>query len=248
MRVLVTRPEPGASRTAALLRKRGHVPVVLPMTRFVDIPVDSAVLNSAGAYAVTSAQALRSWQALGIAAACLEQPLYAVGDRTAQVAGDAGFADVRPGGGGGKELAAKILADINSGKVRISQTLPLLYAVGRSRHSGFENALAAQRVPLKIVELYDIEQISYPTDLLDRMFLHENPDAVLLYSAMSAQAFFHQLEEHGLFNLLKDCQFICMSGQVSQAVPAGFSAQTLVSQQPDEESLLKILERTGQEF
>ena len=37
-RVLVTRPEPGASRTATRLRAAGHVPVVLPLSEVRPAP------------------------------------------------------------------------------------------------------------------------------------------------------------------------------------------------------------------
>ena len=60
MRVLVTRPEPGASRTAVKLRAMGFEPVLLPLseTKPLAIPRDP-IPESAVAVAITSANAIR---------------------------------------------------------------------------------------------------------------------------------------------------------------------------------------------
>ncbi|TIX52492.1 MAG: uroporphyrinogen-III synthase, partial [Mesorhizobium sp.] len=41
VRVLVTRPEPGASRTAQRLLDQGFQPILLPLTETVALPVDA---------------------------------------------------------------------------------------------------------------------------------------------------------------------------------------------------------------
>ncbi|MCP4317763.1 MAG: uroporphyrinogen-III synthase [Hyphomicrobiales bacterium] len=250
MKVLVTRPEPGASRTADILRGRGHEPVLMPLTRIVELLPDGSALDAtdAGACAVTSANAVRSLRALGISSERLKSPLYAVGERTGDVARQAGFSDVRTGVGDGAGLAGKIIADLKSGNLWLSASAPLLYAAGKTRHSQFEAALAAQQTPVAVVELYGIEEISYSTDFVNSMFLDQRPDAVLLYSGKSAELFFGTLDKIGMHNTLKNCQFFCMSKNVSDIVPSTFRQQIVVAEKPNEEKLLMLLDQSDNLF
>src|SRR3954468_16736309 len=60
MRVLVTRPQPGASRTMRRLRELGFEPLLLPLTETVGLPVGAdAASDNAVAVAATSANAVR---------------------------------------------------------------------------------------------------------------------------------------------------------------------------------------------
>ena len=191
---------------------------------------------------------MRSWQALGIGAECLERPLYSVGERTGTTAREAGFGTVRSGSGDGADLAARIVLDASSGLLRLSGEAPLVYAAGRTRHLQFEAALAARHIPVTVVELYDIEQISYSTDSINLMIHDQPPDSVLLYSRKAAEVFFRTFAGNGLVNLLKDCRFICMSENVADEVPAEFSARTAAAKVPDEENLLALLDRSSKLF
>ena len=59
-RVLVTRPEPGASETARRLEELGFVPIKLPLQEIFALPVGTdAIRSKIGAVAVTSANAIR---------------------------------------------------------------------------------------------------------------------------------------------------------------------------------------------
>src|SRR5690349_15243761 len=96
MRLLVTRPEPDASRTAARLREAGHEVMVQPMLTIalspppMDMPVPAAVL-------ITSQNALRAIINWPSASGWRNVPLFAAGPSSAQVAEKLGFRDVRRG-------------------------------------------------------------------------------------------------------------------------------------------------------
>ncbi|MEX3011768.1 uroporphyrinogen-III synthase [Hoeflea sp. TYP-13] len=250
MKVVVTRPEPGASRTAQILRERGHEPILMPLSRAVDLQPDRVKLaaNHTGAYAVTSSNAIRSWFALGIEPSCLERPLYAVGDRTGNTARQAGFADVRTGGGDGAGLAGKIISDVDSGNLLLSTDARLTYVAGTVRHSHFESALAARKAPVSVVEIYKIENISYSTDFIFRLFSANAPDAVLLYSRKAAERFFDVSKGDDICKLLKSSRFLCISKNVSDAVPEQFGQQTAIAASPKEENLLALLDRSDNLF
>ncbi|TIU99050.1 MAG: uroporphyrinogen-III synthase, partial [Mesorhizobium sp.] len=90
VRVLATRPEPGASRTAQRLLDQGFQPILLPLTETVALPVDAdGVANNAVAVAVTSANAVRH-APKEIIAALAGLPCHPVGKRTAEAAHTAG--------------------------------------------------------------------------------------------------------------------------------------------------------------
>lgn len=108
MRVLVTRPEPAASRTAARLRALGHDAVVAPLL----LPHALAWAQPPGDW-----QAVAFTSALGAAfggpglAALTHLPAYAVGAATADAARAAGFGNVRAGDGDAAALFARAAAD-----------------------------------------------------------------------------------------------------------------------------------------
>src|ERR687892_342553 len=96
-RVLVTRPEPGASQTAKRLQAAGFSPLVLPLSEIRALPADS-VPETFDAVAVTSANAI-----LHASRTLLDRlagsRCYAVGQKTAAAALQAGVSDIvtRPG-------------------------------------------------------------------------------------------------------------------------------------------------------
>ena len=250
MRVLVTRPEPGATKTAERLRANGFEPVLMPLTRIADLAPDKADLSAAcaGAYAVTSANAIRAWRSVGIDPDCLDLPIYAVGARTGVAATEAGFRDVRIGAGNGTDLARKILDDIASGALARRLQAPLLYVAGRQRHGDFETELERENVAVRVVETYEIMQISYSTDFVIGLFKHDPPDVILLYSAVAAERFFEIANTMFDLKLLNTSRFFCISRNVADAVPVEFAERTIVAAAPDEDRLMALFDESGNLF
>jgi uroporphyrinogen-III synthase len=109
MKLLIVRPRPGADETEARARALGLEPIVAPLfeTRALDwAPPDP---GSYDAILLTSANAAR----LGGAGlrTFLALPCYAVGERTAQAAREAGFTDVCTGPSDAAALAAMAKRD-----------------------------------------------------------------------------------------------------------------------------------------
>ncbi len=107
MRVLLTRPEPGASATASRLTALGHWVTVAPLLAFAacdwTLPEDRP-----DAVVMTSASAAR-FGGLGLAALA-DLPLFAVGAATAAAARAAGFTTVIAGAAGIADLAGVVAA------------------------------------------------------------------------------------------------------------------------------------------
>ena len=106
MRLLVTRPQAEAERTAAPLRARGHEALIAPVLTDRDhrrcdirsVTVDAIIMTSGNA-----ARALRSSGALVLRSSFR---FFAVGGQTAQAARDAGFSNVMSAEGDAADLLA----------------------------------------------------------------------------------------------------------------------------------------------
>ncbi|HEX8223614.1 MAG TPA: uroporphyrinogen-III synthase [Allosphingosinicella sp.] len=105
MKLLILRPEPGASETAARALDMGLDPVVAPL--FEIRGVDPGPIEPAGyqALLLTSANGARH-----APPGLTGLPCFTVGERTAAAARSAGFADIRIGPGDGAAAMAMIAA------------------------------------------------------------------------------------------------------------------------------------------
>ena len=106
MRILVTRPQPGAEATAARLRAAGHDVVVAPLLATMAVAWDRPA-TLPDAVLLTSAAAVRL---AGDVAALQRLPCFTLGAATAAAARAAGWADVRAGDGHVQAVIDRIAA------------------------------------------------------------------------------------------------------------------------------------------
>lgn len=105
-KLLILRPEPGASETAARARALGLEPVVSPLFEVRPLAWTAPDPDRFDAVMVTSANALRH---CGPGLDRFRRlPCWAVGERSAEAARDAGFGEVHAGPGDGAALAAEM--------------------------------------------------------------------------------------------------------------------------------------------
>ncbi|CDN55954.1 Uroporphyrinogen-III synthase [Neorhizobium galegae bv. officinalis bv. officinalis str. HAMBI 1141] len=236
MRVVVTRPENSARRTAERLQNLGHQPVLLPLTKAVHHPevAEAALAGPHSALAVTSAEAVRVLSLPGDHLPLfLGQTLYAVGETTAKAAEDAGFRDIRRGPGTGAELAKIIASDASSFDA------PLLYLAGRPRSPKFEDGLHATGVPFVTAEIYEMAPIAYDEVFIRATLLDPPVDAVLLYSRENARLFCDFAAPH--LKELASVQFLCLSANVAEIIPREFHRNIKIASHPDEDGVFALL-------
>ncbi|MET1111515.1 MAG: uroporphyrinogen-III synthase [Allosphingosinicella sp.] len=101
MRLLILRPEPGASETAGRARAMGLEPVVAPLFAITGVAGPPVEAMRYDAVLLTSANGARHAPA-GLTAL----PCFAVGESTAAAARAAGFAEIRTGPSDGAAAAA----------------------------------------------------------------------------------------------------------------------------------------------
>lgn len=182
MRLLVTRPEPEATRTAERLRALGHEPVMAPLleTCFLDPPPPSF---EPSAILLTSTNGLRGLMRWPVPASWFELPVLAVGDRTAEAARAAGFTQVQSADGDGQALATLALATLDAAAGT------LLYPAAVDRAGNWTERLIAAGHALSLVEIYRMDPVArLPDSVVDD--LHQRRiDGVLLYSPRTAETF-----------------------------------------------------------
>jgi uroporphyrinogen-III synthase len=239
MRVLVTRPEPGASATAARLRELGHEPVVLPLSEIA--AVDAGDLPEAAGFdavAVTSATALR-YAPDGLGARYGVLLCFTVGERTGEAAADAGFTKVISADG-----------DVDALIKLVSEILPagsrVLYPCGRRRRPVLETELTRRGYAVTALETYRTDAIDYSTADAQAV-LGEGPlDAVLVYSRFSAERLADFVSASALAPLFEATHFLCMSGQVAGGLSDEMQDRAEIAVDPSEDELLVLLGRAPQ--
>lgn len=236
MRVLVTRPEPGASKTAERLKALGHEPVVLPLT--VVSPIAEAELADSSAFdavAVTSANAL-----IHAPKALLPQlaglPCLAVGDRTADAAREAGFATVMSADGDAADLVALVTEKLPAGA-------KLAYLCGQRRRAALEEGLVARGFAVSAIETYRTDPIDYSPSEIARTVGACAIDAVLVYSRFGAERLEHLISAPGAEAWCADMRILCMSEQVAEGLSARHRRCVEIAGQPAEKALIALLGR-----
>lgn len=231
-RVLVTRPEPGASATARRLNAQGHDAVVLPLSEIR--PLNPALPDPAGidAVAATSANAFRHIETAQ-AAPLLAKPCFTVGERTALAAQQAGFSDMRRSDADGSALARLIARQLPPGS-------RIVYLCGRVRRPEFEAELRAAGMICHPVELYDAVLVQ-PDSAATEALLASPPDAILIYSRRAAEALREMMSRPPLASGLEAARLLCLSEAVARGLGTVGVGRTYWSKEPNEDALFTLL-------
>lgn len=232
-RVLVTRPEPGAARTAQRLAALGFEPILLPLTETRTLPAAAfAVPKQTAALVVTSANALRHSSRELIGALC-HLPCHAVGKRTAEAARTAGFSTVHEGPGDAEALAEEIAAPLSGADV--------VYLCGLVRLPCFEQRLKAAGIRVHPAETYDTVAIERESTEVSARLSGRPLDMVTLYSAKAAEALLAVSRRPELALLFSSATFLCLSNRVAGALASVDKERIRISPEPNEEALLGLL-------
>ncbi|TPI52757.1 uroporphyrinogen-III synthase [Mesorhizobium sp. B3-1-7] len=236
VRVLVTRPEPGASRTARRLETLGFRPILLPLTETRTLPAEATVGAESVAVAVTSANAVRHAPG-ALIAALASLPCHAVGKRTAEACRAAGFFSVTEGPGDAEALSDAIAGGL-AGKA-------IVYLCGRVRFPVFERRLAAAAVHVQAIETYDTTGVDYgDADVVARLS-RQPVEAALLYSAKASAALVDLATRPALRHLFGKTEFLALSARVAEPLQGIVRQPIRIASKPEEDALLALLSLPG---
>ena len=235
MRLLVTRPEPDASREAEALAARGHEAVLAPLLT-IEFRGDAPVaLEGAQGLVVTSRNALRALASHPALGEALKLPLFAVGEATARQAQELGFADVTIGPGTGAALAALISDELKPKRG------PLVHLAGETLAFDLKSALESQGFTVHQPVLYRaVPAGALPPQALS-LLKAGKLDGVILMSPRATKTYAELVARHGLVTQAKSLVCYCLSEAVAEAA-APLGGKLHVAALPREEDVLALLD------
>lgn len=230
MKMLVTRPEPDAQSTLGRLQALGidaiAAPAMVRQTLDVSLPPPDGFV----AMVLTSANAVRALADRGALEIYRHLPVFAVGDRTAREASDAGFARVSSAAGSVQDLVnAMTLANMHG---------PIFYPSGRHQSADLAHALAPLGIMVVTARLYDMVPIAQlPPDIVGE--LGQDIAAVLVYSRRSGEVF-AQLTESLDTDRRRSLAVLCLSEAVAEPLLAARFSRINLADRPDEEAMMTL--------
>jgi uroporphyrinogen-III synthase len=235
MRLLVTRPEPDAERTARALRSRGLQAIIAPLMRMepiADAPIGEGPWS---AIAFTSANAVTAVTAHPLKAKLLGVPVFTVGARTEEAARAASFEHVQSAYGDVAALAALMVARV------AERTKPVLYLAGEDRAGDLEGLLGEYGIATRTVPIYRAVLATRLPESARSALAQDRIDGVLHYSRRSAEAFVRAIEADQLREQGLALRHLCLSAEVAAPLVAAGAERVEVARRPDQQALFELI-------
>jgi uroporphyrinogen-III synthase len=233
MRLLLTRPEPDAQRTAATLRQRGHTVIVAPLLRIESLSDADIGAGPWTAILITSANAAYAVAAHPRKKALAGVPVFAVGDRSAQAMRDSGFADVSSADGGVGDLARLVSERMTPGS-------SLLYLAGAERSGDLAAKLWTRNFVVQTTVVYRaVAAARLPPAATDALV--RDIEGVLHFSRRTAEAYVSAARSGGLLESALRPAHFCLSAQIAEPLAEAGAITIHVAHRPLEAALIELL-------
>lgn len=230
--VLVTRPEPDATRTVRALTALGIETVSTPLLHAVDAETDTTLPPASrfSAIAVTSANALRFMSTRENFQDFLNLQVYTVGDQSAAEAQSLGFTNILSASGALADLVALIAKHHTSGDI--------FYPAPKHQSGDLTGLCAHHGITIETSVQYEMEQMPFIPDAVLQMLTSGHITCALFYSRRTSTAFINALPSDVL-NAIKNT-LPCITIAPNCASPlkiAGFK-HVIITPAPDGQSML----------
>jgi uroporphyrinogen-III synthase len=233
VRLLLTRPEPDAQRTAAALRRHGHTVIIAPLMRIEALADAEIGAGPWGAILITSANAAHAIAAHARKNALAGLPVFAVGERSAQAMRDSGYADVSSADGGVGDLARLVGERMTPGS-------SLLYLAGAERSGDLAAKLGTRNFAVETTVVYRAVAAAHLPRVATEA-LAQDIEGVLHFSRRTAEAYVNAARGGGLLeSALKPAHF-CLSAQIAEPLAQAGAGTIHVPQRPIEAALIDLL-------
>jgi uroporphyrinogen-III synthase len=228
--VLITRPEPGASETAARVAALGFMPVVAPV---LAIRMEGGTLPPSGhvqAILATSTNALAA-----LPASHRHLPLFAVGEATASRAREAGFDQVSSADGAAADLA--LLVDRSCDR----DGAPLLLATGRGQGDPLAASLRARgfRVARRVV--YAAVPVPNLPEPAHRALTSGTLTVALFFSAETARQCVRLIQRARLHEAVRTVDALAIGQAAAVALEVLRWRRIRVAARPTQDAMLALL-------
>ena len=229
MRVLVTRPEPGAAATARVLRERGYKVIVDPALKIERLSPELPPPDAVDVVLVTSAQAAF---ALG---PYRHKPVLAVGEATARAARREGALDVTAAAGDWEDLA-----DLALDRGKAPQRF--LHLVGSEQAGELDKVLRAEGHGYAAIVVYRASPSDALTARTKAALSRGGIDAVTLFSPRSARIWRSLIEAEDFADTIQDLIAVCLSPAVAAAIDDWPWREVRTAERRDQNALLDCLD------
>jgi len=232
MRVLVTRPLDDSRDTATRLLQLGHESIIAPLLEIRFHDGGDIALDGVQAVLVTSANGIR---ALARRTTRRDVSVYAVGRQSAEDARTLGFTDIRNAEGGSDALATAAAgwADPKQGG--------LLHISGTDVAGNLAGTLEALGFTVRHETLYDAVQVTTLPEAAAEALKQDTLDAVLIFSARSAEAFVTCVQRASLESHCRRLTAIAISpAAAAPLIVLSFKAVKTPAH-PNQDEMLKLL-------
>ena len=211
-RALITRPQEDAAALAVALDRRGITPMLAPMMQTKFFPLDiSADVGRAQAMLFTSRNGVRAFSRVSDRR---DVKVFAVGDSTANLAGDAGFFGAESAGGDSADLA-RLVVD------RLSPTDgPVLHIAGKTIAGDLSGTLSADGFEVIRHTLYEARPVRALTQETAGAIRSGEIDYVLFFSPRTARVFSDLVAAAELTAHCRNFEAICLSEAVAAELPS----------------------------
>lgn len=228
--VLITRPAEDSAETAAAVAALGYQPLCAPVLAIHD--TDSMLPDPAlyQGLIFSSANGIRAFIRRRPLAAYFSLPVFVVGNHTADIARAAGFTNVRNAKGTMQDLIALV-------QNRVTAPFRLLHLRG----ADVREDPAATTLPIDGITLYRAAPVTSLDPAALAALRAGKVEAVLFYSARSAESFVSALKNDWPEADLRATKALCLADSVVESLHRFNWAAIHVSLTPDQVGILRLL-------
>ena len=229
-RVLITRPEPGATQTATRVAALGFLPIVTPLASIMPLSRSLPLSGQVAATVLTSRNAVPACPP-----ACFDRPVFTVGSATAACARAAGFRCVIDA-----DADASVLPDLIARTIAPNrQTLFLPTA----RRQGIELTRALRRQGFRVMRhvAYDSVAVDALPNQAATHLRQAGVMAALFFSTESARTFVRLVRAAGLAENVADVMAVSISERAAMPLRALPWRRISVAAKPNQDEMLVLL-------
>lgn len=233
MRLLLTRPEADAARTAEALRALGHETVIAPLLQIETVRDAEIGAGPWAAILTTSANAAHALAQDARLNGLRGVPVYAAGDRSAEAMRAMGFAEVLSAGGNVGDLARLVATRIKPGA-------SLLYLAAGERSGDLAGDLRGRGYAVHIAVVYRaVAAADLPRAATEA--LARGLGGVLHFSRRSAEAYLAASGNAGALRAALRPIHYCLSAQVAEPLTQAGAPDVRVAPHPTEAALIGLI-------
>lgn len=232
LKLLVTRPEPDLRATLQRLQALDIEGVAAPVLERAPLHTSLPDPQGFAALALTSTNALRALIERQALAPFLGLKVFAVGDKTADAARAAGFAEVTASAGTFQHLVADIAAARLAG--------PLFYPAARHQSGDLARALAPAGVLVVVTRVYEMRAApALPETVVAGLGAGAYAGA-LFYSRRTAESFVGLAAPVLAPAARADLTVFCLSEQVAKPLLAARFTRVQLAEHPSENAMMAL--------